>query len=239
MIQFLSRKEALKKNSILASYVIDMQKKFYAPDLFEPGENWLDEEERLVEMNEEECAIRNKPILVKFESTIDSLDDLPELKRFTDECILSTREHDKVHVEIMAGDLEKLNKILEWDGMLFIPEFPYSWLEFINSKDEDDRKVADWFLSKGVDKNFNGAIYASDEDLEAFMQLLVHFIVRRVDSFPVCRFAGVNSSAIGSVCKYGNIHYLFYKNGEYTNFENAIKETSLVEIPFGACEYKF
>ena len=239
MIRFLSRKEALGKNSNLASYVRDIQKKFYAPDLFEPGENWLDEEERLVEMNEEECAIRNKPILAKFESTIDSLDDLPELKRFTDESIITSEEQNENHVEIIASGLEKLNENLKWGGMLFIPEFPYSWLEFINSKDENERKVADWFLNEGVDKNFNGAIYASDEDLRAFIQLLVHFIARRVDSFPVCRFAGVNSDGIGSVCKYGNIHYLFYKDGEYTNFKNAIKDTHLEEIPFGACEYKF
>lgn len=238
MVQLLSRKEALKKNTVLASFIKYAQDNTYAPEIFEPGENWIEEEGRWVELTKEECLLRNRPILAEFEKIRDKLESVPDLNQFIDESIITTQAQDEVHIEIMAEGLEELSEKLNWGGVLFIFDYPFSWMEFLDPNKQVDSEVIEWFENNGADKNFNGAIYASHDDLFIFIRHLLLLKTSNPD-FPACSIAGVNSAAIGSACKYGNIHFLFYEKDVNSGFENAVPGTGLEEIPFGACTYKF
>ncbi|MCP9200621.1 hypothetical protein MKO06_11925 [Gramella sp. GC03-9] len=81
-------------------------------------------------------------------------------------------------------------------------------------------------------------IYAAGKDLEILSK---HFLKLKKDNFEFqdCSFAGVNSSAVGSFCKYGDIHYLIYEENEKQEIDKIISKTGLSNIPFGACTYKF
>lgn len=238
MIKLLTRKECLGSNSTLAAFIQDVQNKIYSPEandlLFSPGENYIEELEKWVILSKEECEKRNEPIIQEFEQTRDKI-EAPEIGNFNVQKIISsTAENFETHQERTSKGLQALNKELEWEGMLFIPDYPFPWLRDLNSENE----ISDWFRRIGLSGNFNGGIYANGEDLEIVLKQLME-IIKNIPDYPGVSFTGTNSSAIGSLCKYGNLHYLIYNEEESLSLDQALNNSSLMEIPFGACSYKF
>ncbi|MCM8570009.1 hypothetical protein NE848_11505 [Gramella jeungdoensis] len=237
MIKLLSRKECLERNLSLAASIQETQFLVYAPDkndlLFNPGENYLEEEQKWVELTEEECQRRNRPIIEEFEKIRDKIPDAPELGAFKSQAILSTATKDfNEHRVLFSHGLNYLNEKLDWRGMLFILDYPFPWLSSLN--EVRDKQVLNWLRKKGVHDDFKGGIYADGEDLKTWVSLLFKLKKDNV-GFPDCSFAGVNSAAIGFICKHGNIHYVFYKDDEKTEFDKALEKLNLIDIPFGAC----
>ena len=238
MIQLLDRNEALEKNNLLASFIKYSQDKEYAPELFKPGENWVEEEQKWVELSEEECEKRNSPILEEYNAIRDNLDSIRDLDSLNDEIIITTRAEGEAHFGLIASGLQELNHKLNWNGVIFILEYPFSWMEYLDPSNSEAQGLLEWFERNGANKNFKGAVYVNRNEVESFSKLLILLIAKN-PNFPVCRLAGVNSAAIGSFCKYGNTHFLIYEKGVKQGFEQAIIGTGLKEIPFGACNYKF
>ncbi|TBW29284.1 hypothetical protein [Gramella sp. KN1008] len=237
MVKLLSRKECLETNLILAAVIQKTQASVYAPDknglLFIPGENYIEEEQRWVDLSEKECEERNRPVLQNYEEVRDKIPAAPELENFKAQAILGTETENFIEqVQLLSKGLNYFNKELQWEGMLFIPDYPYPWLENLDAF--RDKKMISWLRSNGVVNDFAGGIYADGEDLKEWISLLIRLKVDNVD-FPECSFAGAHSAAIGFICKHGNIHFVFYEDNEKSKFDKTLDELDLIDLPFGAC----
>ncbi|MUP45605.1 hypothetical protein E0K83_07570 [Gramella sp. BOM4] len=241
MLELITREDCLNRNKTLAAYLKNVQANVYAPDrndlLFIPGENYLEEEQKWVVLSEKECEERNRPIIREFEEKRDKLPSVLELGSYEADAILSsdTGNFDH-HIDVLAEGLQKLDKDLEWGGLMFIMEYPFPWLTSLDP--ERDKDALEYFRSLVDKEDCSSAIFADGEDLKVLLRHLLHLEMYNFE-YPKCSFAAVQSSAIGSFCKYGNIHYLFYETQEKQKFDQFLLTTRLLEIPFPNCKYQF
>ncbi|MCH4823205.1 hypothetical protein ML462_08460 [Gramella lutea] len=241
MLELITREECLNRNKILAAYVQNVQAEVYAPGknypLFIPGENYLEEKQKWVELSEEECAERNKPVLEEFEPIRDNIQVVPEIGRFKAETILTTTSDNfEDHISLFGQELSRLDQNLGWGGIQFIMDFPFNWLSSLDTI--RDLEALNWFKKMDIEDDFSGAILAGGNDLDVLIRHLLNLRKDNIE-FQDISFCGLNAASIGSICKYGNVHYLFYDLQEKEKFDEEIDKTSLEQIPFGACYYQF
>jgi hypothetical protein len=233
MIQLLNRQEILSLNKIFASFIIDWQQQEYDPSLeqnkyeakvmydlaINKPRYYSQEEvdqmnaERLEEYNRMKDNIQTSPVEDKSTGTL--IYNLPFAEIYD-------------YAESLSEAMVTLAEKLEWQAVIFLLVYPTPWLRQENNY-KPVKKALDHLKSIGITNDFTGGIKANETDLKELMKHLF-WIFRCNASLPYCFFSGIDKDFVGSICKYGNIHFHFYSDAEMIETKNKALGLGMIEI---------
>lgn len=241
-IQFTNREAIFKKNQTLARHVFDWQQSCFDPSdyLVNPGESvWLEvgDNEATI-LNDAQAKQFNKEQVDYFLSLCDKFGEKPPEHKNARTFIAETRYESFSTFHQNIGKLVKqLIELLNWNEVLLISDSTKPYLSQINGYPavQDAEKTLFEF---GLDRNYSGGIIASASAIDDLFTSLFS-IVRYNASAPYIFFSTPNSSIVGILCKYGNIHFEVYDERNEEKLLAAIGKSELSIVHTGNCMENF
>jgi hypothetical protein len=118
----------------------------------------------------------------------------------------------------LAAEMVNLSKHLGITSLIFLGDTETPWLHQQN--DYPRAKLATKYLSKKkVGRKFNGGFAIGAVELLQFIPHLF-WLVRCNAALPIVHFMDKDQNFIGSICKYGNLHFFTLNK----KFDNLLKE---------------
>ncbi|RYD83594.1 MAG: hypothetical protein EOP53_00395 [Sphingobacteriales bacterium] len=231
MIKLLTRKEALEKNPLFASFIVSVQDAKYNPakdyHMYKPQKMWVDDVLRFV--TQEECDQWNLEELEEFSKRKDSPTLLVDLKdKFSGSKTFGFEPTSiENHIEKLSESIEKLSIKLN-QSFFFLLDYKTPWL-YQENDFEPIQSAYKHLNSIGIDKEFVGGIQCSGEELKTFISHLF-WLVRCNASLPECYFGCEKSSFVMSICKYGIVHFEFYSDKEKSQIIKYCKGLGMIEM---------
>jgi len=244
MIEFISRQDVFAKNQILARAVYEFQKSSF--DLEEDG--YCEGEEVFLELSDEEPTVltaeQAKQLNDDFFDYCEALSDdfepehEPETVSYVGNVIAELRASDfSGFCRDVGPCLNQLCQQMGWQHLLMIPVFRAAYL----GQDNDYapvQKARSGLIEMGLDKTYSSGIVLEGGDLSRFFSLLF-WIVRCNGEAPYFYFAAEGSAILGTLCKYGNIHFDCYAHEDLSKFHDRLRRAGFVLSEDGICEERF
>lgn len=238
-IEFLSRETILKQNQIFARHIHNAQLAF-APDLFEPGEEVLldDESDEATALTVEMADKLNREANDQWLQGCDPFDPQPPQIEESGTLVaeLPCRTFD-LFAETIGGKVEALCHALSWDILLVLPVSVTPYLTQENDFPPVKRATTA-LVDLGLEPNFSGGMGLQPSSAARVFGHLF-WIVRCNASAPNVAFAAAGSSVVGTLCDYGNIHFDTYRATEKAQLAGALRDVGFNITRDGACEEKF
>ncbi len=125
----------------------------------------------------------------------------------------------------VSTELTRLLKILGYEQVTFLGDTTTPWL----FRDHDYKPVKlglNYLVNNKISKSFNGAIQVDIKDLPEFMRHLF-WLVRCNGIVTYAHFSDPGFNIMGSICKYGNIHFSTLNEETDLAFNAALEKTEL------------
>jgi hypothetical protein len=233
MIELLNRHEILSLNKTFASYIINWQQQEYDPTLehnkYDAGVMYDIDLNKQRHYSQEEVDQMNQERLEDYNRKKDNVETISAEDKYTGTIIYNlpfAEIYD--YAESLSVAMVTLAEKSEWKSVIFLMVYPTPWLEQENDY-KPVKKALDYLKSIGVTDDFAGRFKANGADLEELMKHLF-WIFRCNASLPYCFFSGIDKDFVGSICKYGNIHFHFYSDAEMIETKNKALGLGMIEI---------
>jgi len=238
-VEYLSREKILEQNQIFARHIHNAQKAF-APDLFEPGEEVLldDESDEAVALTIEMADKLNKEAEDQWLQQSDPFEPSPPQIADSGSLIaeLPCKTFD-LFAKTIGGKIEALCHAMSRDVLLVLPVSATPFLVQENDYPPVERATAA-LIDMGLATDFPGGLVLQPSSAARVFGHLF-WIVRCNASAPYIAFAAGGSSVVGTLCDYGNIHFDTYQATEKVQLADALTEVGFNIPPDGMCEEKF
>ena len=228
MEKLITRDRALK-NKVFASFIGKWQKRFDPREdsyMTNPGKyyDWELDKER--HYDQAEIDKINKKELDEYLVRKDNV-KIQEFQYFG-ELKYNLKLCDVFIYSIEIGKIfEQLSNELGAE-LIFILDYNVPWL----SQENDFKpvlKALNYLKEIGATKEFNGAFKLSGDELAEFGQNLF-WIIRCNASLPYCWFSTDRHQFVGTVCKYGNLHFETYSDRIKKQIVKFADKHSLIKI---------
>jgi len=237
-IEFTSRERIFEKHPVLARHLSDWQHQTYDSDIdaFEPGEKvylQLSDEQPVV-LTKQKAEELNRETEAQFSALRDAFGPLPPRKNSGGELYAELPyENIDVFVEELGDRVAGLFQSMGWDQLLLISDVKNPYLAQDNDYPpvEQARKK---LIAMGMNLDFTGGIMMDLNSVQRFFSH-IFWIVRCNAMAPYILFAAPGSATVGTLCKYGNIHFEVYDEAEKKRFLNALKNNQFTLAEDGMC----
>lgn len=241
-IKFTSRKNIFEQNPVLASHIYHWQRATYNPahNLYEVGEKVVlnINDEDAVTLTAAQAEELNRDYEEYCAKLCDDFVSAPQEVPICDRLIAEWPCRDiNVFIEKIGPQIQALGQSMNWRSLLVISDVKNPYLEQKN--DFSPAKQARETLGEmGLSNDYHGGINLSDAAIAEFFSA-IFWIVRCNACAPYILFSAPNSAIVGTLCKYGNIHFECYEGCKLNKFKNALTMAGF-EIPDdGLCREHF
>lgn len=222
----ISRREAFMANPALAATVMGIQRSI-DPAL---GQDIADLDEEARRHHLESVAI--------FEATRDRIDPPAGLSDFAGSIVATGSGRDiDAHFADTGRSMEALCELAGWGTVDLLGVLAGSWLEAGGNR-HPPLVAARERLSLLVARSHVGAVRASGAELAATVRSLLA-IARFDASMPDIMFACGRSAIVGSLCRYGNLHFEAFGENEMSLLMRLLPAAGFTMIEDGACHDRF
>lgn len=241
-IELVGRDIIFKQNTYLARHLYDWQQSMFDPsvDVYEAGEEvWLDiDADEPVVLSEEQADVLNKDNEENCLAMIDPLESPPPDIPRPESCIAETEATSfDQFLELIGPAFIKLSEVMDWKEIHFITAYRDAYLTQKNDYPPAER-AAEELKKLGIGDDYAGGVIAKRN--ETFMVLGPFFTLQRYNaSAPYVNFAAAGFSVVGTLCKYGNIHFDCYEAHEFILLKEALLQSGFTVPVDGICEDKF
>lgn len=241
-VEYVSRKQVFKQNPVLARHIYEWQTNSYDPveNSYEAGEKVfleIDDDEPAI-LTAKQAAELNKDYEDYCKKECDPFDPPPpEIGRgefFIAELECQSFEE---FIEKIGTRIEKVCHSMEWDRLLMISGSRIPYLAQENDYPPVERAKGK-LISLGLEPEFTGALILQSPSVGEFFSQLF-WIARCNAEAPYISFSAPGSAVVGTLCKYGNIHFDTYCEKENSRLLEAVKKNGFNVPDDGYCEEKF
>ncbi len=242
MIDFVSRHYVFEQNPTLARVLYEFQKSSFGEEetLYEVGEQvYLElEDEEPTTLTAEQVQSLNKEYEDSCASMCDVFADEPERVVFSGQVIAELEAADfSQFCKQIGPQLENLCVAMAWERLLVLPFCKSAYL--VQENDSPPLQVAETaLLNLGIERDYCDGLVLEGEMISYFFSL-IFWIVRCNASAPYICFAAPGSPLIGTLCKYGNIHFDCYGQEGYRQLLEGVNKTGFVVAEEGVCVERF
>ena len=143
----------------------------------------------------------------------------------------------KSHAKNLATETVNLIEHLGIESLIFLGDTETPWL--YQQNDYTPVKSALQYLSeKRVGRKFNGGFEIDINELRLFITHLF-WLVRCNATFPIVHFMDKDQHFIGSICKYGNIHFFSLYKKDNDLLKEALKKSHFTILQEEKCSDQF
>ncbi len=241
-LKLVKRKKIFEQNHVLAHYIYHWQRATLNPenDRYEAGETvWLepDDEEATV-LTEEQAHELNSDYEDYCDTMRDSFDETPQDAEHTGSVIAELPSKDfETFTTKIGRRLKALAEQMGWEELLIISDAKSSYLNQDNSH-PPVQNAEKRLKSLGLTKEHKGGIILSLDSVEDFFSA-IFWIVRCNATAPEISITAKSAPVIGTLCKYGNIHFECYDEAEERKLQKALIHADFAIAEGGACEEHF
>jgi hypothetical protein len=152
---------------------------------------------------------------------------------FATQWLKVTSEDKGERTELLASELTKLMKQLNYSKLIFLGDTEQSWISKLSLERNDYEPLNEalhYLTSNNVDKDFNGGLQVTNADLHEFLK---HFycLTSCDASLPYFHFMDVDRNFIGYIHYSGEMRIDTFNKRTQQLLENVIKETRFAEVP--------
>lgn len=242
MLELVSRKSAFEQFPYLAYHVLEWQKAVY-----NPSDSFLNEgEEVFLEVDDDVPTVLTKKQAEKLNveysaECLELCDDFvqpPSEFKFYKSIIgeLETATFTDF-TERIGKSLSNLSVELGWENIVLISNSRTPYLAQDNSY-KPVKEAVRTLTKMGIRKTTSEAIKVSEETIEDLFAA-IFWIVRCNASSPGICFSSASSKTVGTLCKYGNIHFDCYDRSEAIKIQQAFLIAGFKEAANGVCIEKY
>jgi len=233
MIELLNRKEILGLNKTFASFIIDWQEQQFNPALkhnkYNAGVMYDLALSKPRHYSQEEVDQMNKERLKEYNQKKDNVETISIQEKYAGTIIYKLPYAEiNYYAQNLSKSIVTLCEELAWKSVIFLPVYPIPWLEQQNDY-KPGKKALDYLKSVGTTDDFTGGFKVNGTDLEKLVKNLF-WIFRCNASLPYCFFSGIENDFVGSICKYGNMHFHFYSRSEMIETRNTALDLGMTKI---------
>lgn len=227
MIQ--TRNEIFGGNSVLAQYVLDLQKARYGDyNSYSPGQSViLDDDENSTTLTIEQAAALNNEDRKWYEENCDQFVLKERHKFVASATLVSSQKESSAYLNDVSKALIDYSKQFNLGKLLVLGVWTDPWL---NPENDCARFVEalDYF-GKFVDSKFAGGFFVEEKELPNFIPHL--FCLTRYNALlPDYSMAFEHSKTILTICRYGVIHLEFYDTTEKKQLLNFFLERNFLKV---------
>lgn len=241
-IKFFSRGEIFEQSALLARHIYDWQEaSFNAQDNYvEAGEDvWLDIDDAApTTLTAEQAAQFNASQDDYCQALRDEFAVAPA-KLSSSRLIIAelSAASFETFVQMIGERLQRLFEAMGYEEIFVLSDSKTPYLEQEN--DFPDVKAAEEkLMALGLTRDFSGGIGLPPTSVPELFSALF-WIARCNASAPYILFSGKGALSIGTLCKYGNIHFDVYDEAEQTRLETVLIESGFHIAEDGVCVEKF
>lgn len=223
-----SRIQLLKINQAFTRFILEYQ---YAskPSLFEEGEDVVLDNQEVITLTKELAEKFNSDANEEFEMNKDENPFIEiEKLEFIESCLMvSTKDNLDEYLFDIAGVLEDIRVELKQLDLIILGVQNIPWLKQDNNY-EPVKKALE-YLTKSIDKTFDGGFILREKELMEFIPHLF-WLIRCNVSLPPFFMSFTQAKTIISLCKNGVLHFEFYDLLERQTILKVLKESKFSEV---------
>lgn len=142
-----------------------------------------------------------------------------------------------IFIDNIGPKLMQLAEALSWEEIFVISDSKRPYLAQKNSY-KDVKNATDKLLEMGLSRTTHEGVVLKEKSIRDFFST-IFWIVRCNATAPGICFSSPNSKTVGTLCKYGNIHFDCFDRAEAENLKNALKSVSFREAQNNICNNNF
>lgn len=241
-LEFTSRERIFETNPVLARHLSDWQEQTYDPDIdtFEPGEEVYLHigDDKPVVLTKQQAEELNRETEENFSNLRDTFGPLPARMNSGGELYAELPyENIDIFVEELGSRIRGLFQSMGWECLLLISDVKNPYLAQNNDYPPVEQARSE-LIAMGIKPDFTGGVIMDLTSLQRFFSH-IFWIVRCNAMAPYMLFSAPNSATVGTLCKYGNIHFEVYDETEKKRFLEALKNNQFTLAEDNMCCEKF
>jgi hypothetical protein len=143
----------------------------------------------------------------------------------------------KGHAKTLSLEIVKLILSLGVTDLVFLGDTKTPWLYQENDY-KPVREALEYLKNNNIGSRFNGALQLDNSSIQIFIKHLF-WLSRCNAALPYFHFSDLEMNIIGTICKYGNLHFYTLNESIDSTFNNAIEKTKFEIMGERSCGNQF
>lgn len=142
-----------------------------------------------------------------------------------------------IFAENIGQNAYQLSLELGWESIIVISNTRVPYLQQ-KTPYEPVKEAINTLIDMGMSKSSTDALRLGPRTIASFFRV-IFWIIRCNAAAPEISFSSKNSNIIGTLCKYGNIHFDCYNEAEAGLLRQALKAANFIVVADKICTEKF